>query len=52
MSEVVAFYKMRFCNSMLGMARDSRELLHKAAAYLENRGSYHNIAAARSGRKG
>lgn len=36
------------CNSMLGMARDSSDLLERAAVYLEERGSYHNAAAARS----
>jgi hypothetical protein len=36
------------CNSMLGMARDSQILLEKASAYLKERGSYHNAAAARS----
>jgi hypothetical protein len=40
------------CNSMLGMALDSQELLKKAAVYLEERGSYHNAAAARAGKKG
>jgi hypothetical protein len=39
------------CNSMLGMARDSRDLLEKAAAYLEERGSYYNAAAARAGKR-
>jgi len=36
------------CNSMLGMSRDDQKLLKKAAAYLEERGSYHNAAVARS----
>jgi len=36
------------CNSMLGMARDSQILLEKASAYLKEKGSYHNAAAARS----
>jgi hypothetical protein len=31
---------------MLGMARDSQFLLEKASAYLKERGSYHNVAAA------
>lgn len=35
------------CNSMLGMAKDSSDLLEKASAYLKDRGSYHNLAAAR-----
>ena len=35
------------CNSMLGMARDSRDLLEKASSYLEERGSYNNTAVAR-----
>ena len=39
------------CNSMLGMARDSQALLRKADAYLEERGSYHNAAASRAGKR-
>jgi len=35
------------CNSMLGMACDSIDLLGKAADYLSVRGSYHNAAVAR-----
>lgn len=35
------------CNSMLGMACDSIDLLGKAADYLWARGSYYNAAAAR-----
>ena len=35
------------CNSMLGMAQDSQDILEKASAYLQKRGSYHNAAAAR-----
>ena len=31
------------CNSMLGMAKDSRDLLQKAADYLDERGSYHEL---------
>ncbi len=38
------------CNSMLGMARDSRELLHKAANYLDERGSYYNVRASKKGK--
>lgn len=36
------------CNSMLGMAKDSANLLGKAINYLEQKGSYHNAAVARS----
>ena len=39
------------CNSMLGMARDSQILLEKASAYLKERGSYYNAAAARAGKR-
>lgn len=35
------------CNSMLGMAKDNSEILEKASAYLKDRGSYSEIAAAR-----
>lgn len=38
------------CNSMLGMARDSKELLIKAASYLDERGSYHNVRASKKGK--
>jgi hypothetical protein len=31
------------CNSMLGMAKDSEVLLEKAASYLKERGSYHEL---------
>ena len=36
------------CNSMLGMARDNPSILEKASVYLQERGSYHNAAVARS----
>lgn len=36
------------CNSMLGMSKDSPEILDKASAYLKNRGSYHGLAVARA----
>jgi len=40
------------CNTMLGMARDSQLLLEKASAYLKERGSYHETAAAaRAGKR-
>ena len=39
------------CNSMLGMARDSQLLLEKASAYLKEKGSYHETAAARAGKR-
>jgi len=35
------------CNSMLGMARDNIGILEKAAAYLQEKGSYQDAAAAR-----
>lgn len=35
------------CNSMLGMAKDSSEILSKAINYLEQRGSYNDFAVAR-----
>lgn len=37
------------CNSMLGMAKDSVDLLQKAASYLKDRGSYHELRAAKKG---
>ena len=36
------------CNSMLGMAKDSPDILEKASAYLKTRGSYHRLAVARA----
>lgn len=37
------------CNSMLGMSKDSANLLRRAASYLEDRGSYHELRAAKQG---
>lgn len=38
------------CNSMLGMAKDNRLLLERAIAYLEKRGSYHELRSAKKGK--
>lgn len=38
------------CNSMLGMAKDNKFLLEKAIAYLEKRGSYHELRSAKKGK--
>lgn len=40
------------CNSMLGMARDSADLLEKASVYLKDRGSYHAVAVLKTGKRG